>query len=214
MHQYMNAIGFGNINNKRELKKILTQVRTSFTQHDLIAQDEEMDICEYQKEFGAGIGISLLGDRDIHEEFEKNYYYPFFLGTGMPPKILSKYLRGKKNQNFFIRKLAPLPNDLYAKSPRTKSQLEVCGATQITHLSLRGEVISTFNPDKSNITFQRFIFRLLTQIQSLRSYGFFVILFDILGYGRIELLKSRIQILREIITYFCEKLLIKSSLCF
>ncbi len=83
MHQYMNAIGFGKINNKRELKKILTQVRTSFTQHDLIAQDEEMDICEYQKEYGAGIGISMLGDRDIHEEFEKNYYYPFFLGTGI-----------------------------------------------------------------------------------------------------------------------------------
>ena len=83
MHQYLKAIGFGNINNKRELKEILTQVKTSFTQHDLIAQDEEMDICEYQKEYGAGIGISMLGDRDIHEEFEKNYYYPFFLGTGI-----------------------------------------------------------------------------------------------------------------------------------
>lgn len=79
----MNAIGFGNINSKRELKNILTQVRTSFTQHDLIAQDEEMDICEYQKEYGAGIGISMFGDRDIHEKFEKNYYYPFFLGTGI-----------------------------------------------------------------------------------------------------------------------------------
>lgn len=83
MHQYMNAIGFGNINNKRKLKNILTQVKTSFTQHDLIAQDEEMDICEYQKEYGAGIGIAMFGDRDIHEEFEKNYYYPFFLGTGI-----------------------------------------------------------------------------------------------------------------------------------
>lgn len=79
----MNAIGFGNINNKRKLKNILTQVKTSFTQHDLIAQDEEMDICEYQKEYGAGIGIAMFGDRDIHEEFEKNYYYPFFLGTGI-----------------------------------------------------------------------------------------------------------------------------------
>lgn len=79
----MNAIGFGNINSKRELKNILTQVRTSFTQHDLIAQDEEMDICEYQKEYGAGIGIAMFGDRDIHEKFEKNYYYPFFLGTGI-----------------------------------------------------------------------------------------------------------------------------------
>ena len=79
----MNAIGFGNINSKSKLKNILTKVKTSFTQHDLIAQDEEMDICEYQKEYGAGIGIAMFGDRDIHEEFEKNYYYPFFLGTGI-----------------------------------------------------------------------------------------------------------------------------------
>lgn len=78
MHQYMNAIGFGNINSKRELKNILKQVRTSFTQHDLISQDEEMDICEYQKEYGAGIGIAIFGDRDIDEKFDKNYYYPFF----------------------------------------------------------------------------------------------------------------------------------------
>lgn len=83
MHQYMNAIGFGNINSKRELKNILKQVRTSFTQHDLISQDEEMDICEYQKEYGAGIGIAIFGDRDIDEKFDKNYYYPFFLGTGI-----------------------------------------------------------------------------------------------------------------------------------
>lgn len=79
----MNAIGFGNINSKRELKNILKQVRTSFTQHDLISQDEEMDICEYQKEYGAGIGIAIFGDRDIDEKFDKNYYYPFFLGTGI-----------------------------------------------------------------------------------------------------------------------------------
>lgn len=83
MHQYMNAIGFGNVKSKRKLKNILEQVKSSFSQHELVAQDEEMDICEYRKKYGAGIGISLLGDRDIHEEFDKNYYYPFFLGTGI-----------------------------------------------------------------------------------------------------------------------------------
>ena len=58
MHQYLKAIGFGNISKKRELNEILTQVENSFTQQDLIAQDEEMDLCEYQKEYGAGIGIA------------------------------------------------------------------------------------------------------------------------------------------------------------
>lgn len=83
MHQYLKAIGFGNISKKRQLNEILTQVENSFTQHDLIAQDEEMDLCEYQKEYGAGIGIALYGDMDINEAFKRNYYYPYFLGTGI-----------------------------------------------------------------------------------------------------------------------------------
>ncbi len=83
MHQYLKAIGFGNISKKRELNAILTQVENTFTQQDLIAQDEEMDLCEYQKEYGAGIGIALYGDMDINEAFKRNYYYPYFLGTGI-----------------------------------------------------------------------------------------------------------------------------------
>ena len=83
MHQYLKAIGFGNISSKKELREILTDVRDSFTQHDLIAQDTEMDFCEYQKEYGAGMGITICGDMSIHEEFEKNYYYPYFYGTGI-----------------------------------------------------------------------------------------------------------------------------------
>ena len=49
MHQYLKAIGFGNISSKKELNKILTQVENSFTQHNLIGQDEETDFCEYEK---------------------------------------------------------------------------------------------------------------------------------------------------------------------
>lgn len=83
MHQYLKAIGFGNISSKRELNEILTQVENSFTQHNLISQDDEIDFCEYQKEFGAGMGVALCGDMDIDESFEKTYYYPYFLGTGI-----------------------------------------------------------------------------------------------------------------------------------
>lgn len=83
MHQYLKAIGFGNIMNKKELNRILVQVKNLFTQQELIYQDEETDLCEFQKEFGAGIGIVLCGDMDVHEEFERSYYYPYFFGTGI-----------------------------------------------------------------------------------------------------------------------------------
>lgn len=83
MHQYLNAIGFGNIRSKKELNKVLVQVKGLFTQQDLISQDDDTDFCEFRKEFGAGVGISLCGDMDIDENFERNYYYPYFLGTGI-----------------------------------------------------------------------------------------------------------------------------------
>lgn len=83
MHQYLKSIGFGKINKKRQLKEILDQVETSYTEHHLIVLDEETDFCEYEKEYGAGIGIAVFGDMDIREEFTQRYYLPYFLGTGI-----------------------------------------------------------------------------------------------------------------------------------
>ena len=42
-----------------------------------------MDFCEFQKEYGPGIGIAMYGDMDLYEEFYMQYYYPYFLGTGV-----------------------------------------------------------------------------------------------------------------------------------
>lgn len=68
---------------KSELYEILKNVENQFTYHELIYMEEKMDFCEYQKEYGPGIGISVYGDLDIDECFRKQYYYPFFFGTGI-----------------------------------------------------------------------------------------------------------------------------------
>ncbi len=83
MHQYMRAIGFGNVNTKKELYNILNQVEEEFTCHELVFMEEESDFCEYQKEYGVGIGVSVCGDLDLSERFRKQYYFPYFIGTGV-----------------------------------------------------------------------------------------------------------------------------------
>ena len=83
MNQYLTAIGFGDIESKKELYEILTQVERNFTHHELILQDEEMDFCEFQKEYADGIGISLFGDMDMASRFEKRYYFPYINGKGI-----------------------------------------------------------------------------------------------------------------------------------
>lgn len=83
MHQYLKAIGFGNIKGKKELTRILDETEKAFSHHELVSQEDEMDFCEYQKEYGAGIGISVYGDMDQQEQFHRQYYIPYFIGTGI-----------------------------------------------------------------------------------------------------------------------------------
>lgn len=83
MHQYLKSIGFGNISSKDELYQILEEVENKFTCQELVYMEEKMDFCEYQKEYGPGIGISVYGDLNIDEYFRKQYYSPFFFGTGI-----------------------------------------------------------------------------------------------------------------------------------
>lgn len=82
MHQYMKSIGFGNIRDKKQLTQILKDVEESYTQHQLVTQDETTDLCEFEKEYGEGIGIKVCGDMDIDEQFEYRYYTPYFKGSG------------------------------------------------------------------------------------------------------------------------------------
>ena len=53
MHQYMKSIGFGNIRDKKQLTQILKDVEESYTQHQLVTQDETTDLCEFEKESGS-----------------------------------------------------------------------------------------------------------------------------------------------------------------
>lgn len=83
MHKYLTAIGFGNISSKKKLNEILTEVEDSFTHHELVYAEEELDYCEFQKEYTAGIGIAVFGELDMDEYFERQYYFPYFIGTGI-----------------------------------------------------------------------------------------------------------------------------------
>lgn len=83
MHQYLKAIGFGNLSTKKELKEILNQVENNYTHQTVISYNESTDFCELQKDFGKGIGIALYGEIDKNEKFEADYYIPYFKGNGV-----------------------------------------------------------------------------------------------------------------------------------
>ena len=73
MHKYLKAIGYGNITSQKQLNEFLKKAEETFSNHEIVAMEEELDFCEYQKECGAGIGINLCGSLDIRDNFERQY---------------------------------------------------------------------------------------------------------------------------------------------
>ena len=83
MHKYLRSIGYGCIRSRTELNEFLKRIESDYTCHELVSLDEEADFCEYQRECGAGIGVAVCGDMDMRETFYRQYYYPYFIGSGI-----------------------------------------------------------------------------------------------------------------------------------
>jgi len=82
MHQYLKAIGF-NPKNRIELKEIIENVKSGFTHKSIISYRNHEGFCEYQKEYGINIGISLCGALDENDKFDMDFYFPYFKGSGI-----------------------------------------------------------------------------------------------------------------------------------
>ncbi len=83
MHQYLKAIGFGDLPDKRIINNILQWMEITFSEHKLIKITQDMDFGMYRREFGENIGLLAYGDVDDTEEFERVYYMPYLLGRGV-----------------------------------------------------------------------------------------------------------------------------------
>lgn len=83
MHQYLRAIGFGNLRSNKELKNLLKEVEYNFTHQTVVSYSEDADFCELQKEYGQGMGITICGELDDEEKFDADYYFPYFEGSGV-----------------------------------------------------------------------------------------------------------------------------------
>ena len=83
MHNFLKSIGYGKITSEKRWNHFLRETEKIYTHHELVALDREVDFCEYRRECGPGIGISVCGDMDEAEHFERQYYNPYFTGSGI-----------------------------------------------------------------------------------------------------------------------------------
>lgn len=80
MHEYLRAIGFSKIKNKKELKHLLNLVEESYQSERSAGNKDGVDFVELKKTFAPRMGIMLRGECDEKDQFQREYYYPYFEG--------------------------------------------------------------------------------------------------------------------------------------
>lgn len=80
MHQYMRAVGFSNIENKKQLRDLMNDVIINSTKKDFLESKNDSILVEYSKNYCPSCGITLRGEYDEENNLILDFYYPFVNG--------------------------------------------------------------------------------------------------------------------------------------
>ncbi|XCP85545.1 DUF3881 family protein [Roseburia hominis] len=83
MHKFLKAIGFHNINSEKIWFEFLRDAEEHFTGYERISLEEGLDFCELRKVCGVSIGIFSYGVIGDDEIYSREYYLPYFEGSGV-----------------------------------------------------------------------------------------------------------------------------------
>lgn len=86
MHSYMKSIGFSSITSKKQMDEILKSVIEDYDDKLVIECEGNRLFGEMSKSFGYDCGITVCGEYDENQEFQMEYYYPYFRGTDISTK--------------------------------------------------------------------------------------------------------------------------------
>lgn len=81
MHKYLKSIGFSNLKEKSELDKLVADVLENYDRKKIVENEEHHLFAEISKEFGYDCGITICGEYDSNDEFQMEYYFPYFTGS-------------------------------------------------------------------------------------------------------------------------------------
>ena len=77
MHQYLRAVGFSQIETKKQLRELLYNVIEGCDTINNIETDRDSVIIEYTKQFAGPCGICIRGEMEEDKNLILDFYYPF-----------------------------------------------------------------------------------------------------------------------------------------
>ncbi len=99
MHRYLKSIGFSNLESKEELRGLLSRIQENADITDELEVDKEK-ICKYAKYFNKNTGIIVQGSINEQEQFQNEFYYPFYKGTEISSYADIIIERKKDNESY------------------------------------------------------------------------------------------------------------------
>lgn len=81
MHRYLRAIGFSNVNSRKEFEKILGIIMESPTSKYTLPLEHKHMLVQFNKDFMDGLGISVVGEYDEKGFFYLSYYTPYAMSS-------------------------------------------------------------------------------------------------------------------------------------
>lgn len=82
MHKYLSAIGFKQIQSREQLNRLLEYAETTFQSEKTVKVKENTELSERVKYFTKDMGLMVCGTYDQKDQYEREYYTPFFEGKG------------------------------------------------------------------------------------------------------------------------------------
>ena len=161
MHRYLRAVGFSNIKLKKDLKPYIKEVIMAPDRTE-IAEDEGEDIfVQIYKEYADGMGLMLCGLINDNDEFELEYYYPQFNGTGVTSKediIVERHAEKEsyagvcEDVKVGVSLIFYLQNVCEYKNERRLSPMKSVGIdTTLSALSLSGKILFPIDKTENQI---------------------------------------------------------------
>ena len=77
MHKYLAAIGFSQINNRKDFNKLVELCVRESTERAYTSNGDDTMLAILSKEFAPGIGLTVCGEYDENNTFTYEYSYPF-----------------------------------------------------------------------------------------------------------------------------------------
>ena len=100
MHQYLRAVGFSTIENKKQERDLLNDCIIDPNKKDYVNAGRDNILVEYSKNYSPSCGIAIRGEYDDANTLTLDFYYPFVLADKISTNEGVSIERHAANESF------------------------------------------------------------------------------------------------------------------